>query len=256
MWSLLWFDTFMNQRIEAAEAALLAAVDTVEDSGLTRALHELIGEVWGINLARYAPDEHGDTTKSLGTQCYENLRELALRRFLGNEWLAPEDQWAIPGLTITTPQSVLTFSIAGLHLITKKVPYAQGRTPLWSRFPDWDAESQSRHDIARANARILGGNGLLHPAQAEFDLDGEAELRPGTVRNFMLVWAGDDQSGATSAWLTVPVDWPGTHFAAIRRLWHDEVVSGMPVRREVSTGQPDPEPVLRLRPRADQEEQA
>jgi hypothetical protein len=248
----------MNQRILAANQALHAAVDTVNSSGLGQALHDLVGEVWSTNLARYAPEEHGDTTKSLGTQCYENLRELALRRFLGSEWLAPEDQWTIPGLTIATPQSVLTLTIGGVDLITKKVPYAQGRTPLWDRFPDWDAESQSRHDIARENARVLGGNALLHPAQAELELDGDARLRPGRVRRFMFVWAGDDESGATSAWLTVPVSWPGMHFAAIERLWHDEtgVINVPEARPAIAAAQPTPEPVLRLKRRADREEKA
>ncbi len=248
----------MNLRIQTAELALQAAVEAVHVSGLGEVLHQIVGEVWSINLARYAPEEHGDTAKSLGTQCYENLRELALRRFLGSERLSTEDQWVIPGLSITTPQSVLTFSIGGMRIVTKKVPYAQGRSPLWSRFPDWDADSQSRHDIAEENARALGGNVLLDRSQYELDLDGDAELRPGQVRNFMFVWAGDDQSGATSAWLTVPVNWPDMPFAATSLLWHDDAgETSAPVALPPSTpGQPIPAPTLRLKPRADQERDA
>jgi hypothetical protein len=249
----------MNERIQAAERALDAAVGSARDSGLADALHELVGEVWSTNLARYAPEEHGDTTKSLGTQCYENLRELALRRFLGDPLLAPEEQWAIPGLLVGTPQSVLTFSLDGFHLVTKKVPHAQGRSPIWTRFPEWDAESHSRHDLARNNARVLGGNSLSHPEQTELDLGGDARLRAGQVRHFMLVWAGDDQSGATSGWLTVPVNWPGVHFAAIAPLWSDEVASLAapgPRRDAAATELPTPEPVLRLKPRPAQDTNA
>lgn len=247
----------MNERIQAAEQALDTATESIRTSGLADALHDLVGEVWSTNLARYAPEEHGDTTKSLGTQCYENLRELSLRRFLGDQLLDPEEQWLIPGLLVSTPQSVLTLTLDGFHIVTKKVPHAQGRNPIWTRFPEWDAESHSRHDIARENARVLGGNPLSHPEQAELDLDGDARLRPSQVRNFMLVWAGDEQSGATSAWLTVPVSWPGMHFAGIAQLWSDEISSlAVPAPRSKSgpTTQSVPEPVLRLKPRAGSEE--
>ena len=242
--------------MEAAGHAAQAAVGHMESSGLASALQDLVSNVWGTNLAGHEPAERGDTTRSLGVQCSENIRELAIRRALGDDLVADEDRWAIEGLTISTRRGSLSLSLAGRQASLMKVPYEQGRQPRWDRFPDWDTESQIRNEIAAANARVLNAGDLTHEHQAELSFADDPE--PGLVQRFMLVWAGDPD-GLTAAWLTVPVTWP-IHFAARVQLWWDESQGDEPrVRRRDSPDGPtydrrpvaDPKVTLKPRPAAE-----
>ncbi|MCR1785395.1 hypothetical protein KVF89_22840 [Nocardioides carbamazepini] len=148
----------MNKRVEAAERAVYAAAELMTEVGLTRVLADLVREVWGANLERYEPHDRGDTTKSLGFQCSENIRELAARRIQGGDLAAPEDHWNISGLQLATPRGVLTLHLPGLEIVLMKVPYAHGRSPIWEQFPSWETSSHIRDDIAKDNARVLGGS--------------------------------------------------------------------------------------------------
>ena len=68
----------MDRAEEAAQRALHTVVNECAESGLTDALRGLVQEVYTTNLDRYEPDELGDTPRSFGFQCYENLKELSL----------------------------------------------------------------------------------------------------------------------------------------------------------------------------------
>jgi hypothetical protein len=247
---------FMNWRIQAAEGAVASAADAMNASGLTVLVRELLREVWATNLARYEPEERGDAAKSLGIQCSENIRELVVRRVFGDDLVTLADRWRVADLVLSTPRGVLTLSLSGFQVVTMKVPHAQGRAPIWERFPDWDTESQARHDVARENARVLGGSNLQHPAQDELEFPDDVNSGPGLVRRFMLVWGGEPDGGLTAGWLTVPVSWSALHFAAIKPLWHDEAddAPGYADRAPAPSGpsfdqRPVTEPYLALKPR-------
>ncbi|QKE82870.1 hypothetical protein [Arthrobacter sp. NEB 688] len=242
--------------MEAAGVALADAATLVGDSGLGVALSELVREVWSTNVARFAPEEHGDTSKSLGWQCYENLRVIASRRFLGDEAVPAEERWDIPGLWVGTPKNVLTMRLSGISLVFKKAPHVQGREPLWARFPEWETESYIRQDLARKNAVVLGGTAPRNSQQGELPFGPEDQVTPGRVRDFMVVWGGDLNTGETSGWLTVPVAWPELHFAGVTQLWADaDGSSTADARRdeqevnEAIAAQGDLEPIVRLKAR-------
>ncbi|MAS54214.1 MAG: hypothetical protein CMJ44_06260 [Pimelobacter sp.] len=244
----------MNKRIEAAETAAYAAAELMTEVGLTRVLGDLVSEVWGANLERYEPEERGDTTKSLGFQCSENIRELAVRRIQGGDLAAPEDHWNVPGLQFTTPRGVLTLHLPGLEIVLMKVPYAHGRSPIWEHFPNWETSSQIRDDIAKDNARVLGGSKLQSDTQSELEFPEDTPI--GIVRRMMVVWAGEPDASLTSAWLTVPVSWSTMTFAAKTPLWRDEAGDSpsMPVRTPKYDGpsfdqQPTVEPQITMKPR-------
>lgn len=210
----------MNRRIEAAENAVHTAAEHMNEVGLTDRLRDLVREVWNANLARHEPEELGDTNRSLGFQCSENLRELAVRRILGDQVLA-EDRWIVRDLQVTSPHSVLTLKLPGFEIVLMKVPSAHGRNPSWEQFRPWEAESQVRNEIAKENARVLGGSRLQHERQTELEFAEDCAI--GVVRRMMVLWAGDTHDGMTSAWLAVPVDWLTTSFAAKTSLWRDEL---------------------------------
>ena len=244
----------MNKRIEAAETAAYAAAKLMNEVGLTRVLGDLVREVWGANLERYEPEDRGDTTKSLGFQCSENIRELAARRIQGGDLADTEDRWNVSGLQFTTPHGVLTLHLPGLEIVLMKVPYAHGRSPIWEQFPSWEASSQIRDEIAKDNARVLGGSKFQSETQSELEFPDDTSI--GVVRKMMVVWAGEPDASLTSAWLTVPVSWSTMTFAAKTPLWRDVVgdSSGKPIRTRKYDGpsfdqQPAVEPKIAMKPR-------
>jgi hypothetical protein len=248
------FHGSVNKRIEAAETAAYAAAELMTEVGLTRVLADLVRDVWGANLERYEPEERGDTTKSLGFQCSENIRELAARRIQGGDLAAPEDHWNISGLQFTTPRGVLTLHLPGLEIVLMKVPYAHGRSPIWEQFPNWETSSQIRDEIAKDNARVLGGSKLQSETQSELEFPEDSPI--GVVRRLMVVWAGEPDASLTSAWLTVPVSWSTMTFAAKTPLWRDEAGDSpsKPLRTPKYDGpsfdeQPAVEPKIAMKPR-------
>lgn len=211
----------MSTALDAAQSALEATVERLDDSGLLTAIRDLQRTVWTVNLDRYEPDELGDTPRSLGLLTFENFTQRALRRYNHDELEPIEKHWNISGLKVGTPSGVLTFELDGARIVGMKVPPSQRRSPQWDRFADWDNESDTRLEIARENSRVLGGfttPGRDQDALADF----HAELGriPGVVSKFLYVWAGEFRSPLTSGWLTVPA-LGGHPFAAVAPLWHD-----------------------------------
>lgn len=217
-------------------------------AGLTR-------DVYGRNLDRHEPDELGDTAMSFGIQCSENLKTRALRRGRQDDLELPEDHWDIPGLIVTTRRNSLMFEIDDVRIFVMKVPFAEGRVPRWDLAKQWDQGSDLRHRLADGNSRVLGGYKTVaggddalfpHPA------------RPGRIRNYLLVWAGEAEAPLTSGWLTVPAlgDEP---FVAKAALWWDEQTPGPSVRERRPERGPDfdqrppanPEIVVKPRPVAE-----
>lgn len=246
---------------EAAEAALEAASTKLTDTQVMARLRELIQEVWARNLGRYEPDEAGDTPMSLGIQCSQNLHQLALRRVQGHELIEDDDRWAIDGLTVTDPRGVLTLDLPGIHMVTMKVPMADGRTPNWEAFADWTNESQVREHLARDNSRVLGGYTTPPKDQLEFEFP--TRQTPGTVHNYMLLWSGDSNSVLTAGWLAVPT-MGYRPFAAHRQIWWD-TDDGDGGRRALPEStphgpgfneMPSPNPRLYIKPRPADEGQA
>ncbi|GAB3995609.1 hypothetical protein [Nocardioides marmoraquaticus] len=211
--------SYVTHAQEAIDRDLDTAVSGLADSGLTELLRALLQDVWSDNLGRFEPDELGDTAKSLGIQCSENIRERAKRRFHGDAGVASEDRWEVPGLVVSTPRDTLMMQLAYLRIAVMKVPMQHGRSPRWDRFRDWEYESQVRNDFALENSRALSGYTTPPDGQLEFDL-GRRPAR-GHLRNFMVLWAGERDLPLTSGWLAVPTAGEMA-FGAWRALWHDE----------------------------------
>lgn len=208
----------MNEAQRAAESALGRFKQTVVATSTDNALRDLVRDVWAQNLDRYEPDELGDTPKSLGLQCAENLRELAVRRTAGDEREAPGGHWNIPDLDVSTPRGVLTLTIDGRRIIPMKVPMSHGRVPRLDLFRDWEHESDVRNEMAKRNSAALGGFTTANL--------GQPMLLPETydlmaIHDFMLLWAGDPDTPLTAGYLAVPAKGPAP-FAATTPLWWDD----------------------------------
>jgi hypothetical protein len=208
----------MNEAQAAAEGALDRFKQIIVASGTDKVLQALVRDVWAQNLDRYEPDELGDTPKALGLQCAENLRELAVRRNVGDDREAPENHWDLPNLNISTPRSVLTMTIDERRIVPMKIPMSHGRTPHFDRFRDWEHESDVRNEMAKRNSRVLGGFTTASLGQPMLIPEAFDEL---AVRDFMLLWAGEPESTLTAGFLAVPAKGPEP-FAATTHLWWDD----------------------------------
>ena len=62
----------MEAKARAADG-LDAARALWDDTGLTEGMRDLVREVWTTNLERHEPEELGDSARTLGFLCYENL---------------------------------------------------------------------------------------------------------------------------------------------------------------------------------------
>ncbi len=200
-----------------AETALDAAVHKWTQVGLTEKLGVLVREVWGVNLARYEPEELADNAKTLAITCSENLAGRIERRIRGHEF-EPE-LWEVDGLRVAKPNGSLRLDHSGRHVYVMKAPMVYGRRPQWDSMAPWAALSDVRETAARGNTFALAGYRTPALGQDElfpFLIDGTPE----SLANFMLVWAGDMAAPVTAGWLTVPVlgERP---FVAVRRLWFD-----------------------------------
>lgn len=242
----------------AASAALDEVIGALEHTGVTSALRALTQDVWGSNVDRFEPDELGDTPTSLGFQAYQNFSQRALRRAKGDRREAATKHWSIDGLTVGAPKNVLTLTFFGNRIIVLKVPFAQARRADFTRLATWENQSKARAQMAARNTQVLGGfvsaapgQDALLPAGSEF----------GVVRDFILAWAGEQQSELTAGWLGVPV-LGASPFLVSRSLWWDEGVGhsdGVPVAPSVTTPFDERQvaaPSVTLKPRHTGSEQA
>jgi hypothetical protein len=237
----------MSEVEDRAAERLSAVVCAARSAGLVDVVHALHRDVWTQDLARYEPDEMGDTTRSLGFQASENIRKLAEQRF------REDPRWAIDGLGVASRQGSLQLTFAGVRLRFMKAGPDHGRNPDWIRLDRGDGEA--RRLMAERNSLVLGGYRTQPPDPGLFDLDegdaGEAD----SLNDFLLVWTGHLQEALTAGWLTVPILGERS-FPAQEQLWWDDT-SGSPGhgRRtpaapggEPFTDKPSPSAALKLRP--------
>ncbi len=238
----------MEAKARAADG-LDAARALWDDTGLTEGMRDLVREVWTTNLERHEPEELGDSARTLGFLCYENLSARIERRIVGHPLEAT--RWGIDGLRVARPQGSLRVELASHNYYVMKAPMGAGLQPDWGSLVSWDVETQTRADIAVRNSRSLGG--FIASAWGQDELF-DHSLPQGAVDSFLFVWAGEIVSGLTAGWLTVPV-LGDTPFAAVESLWRDDEGDVYKGARRPSPAGPNfderesPTPALRLKPR-------
>jgi hypothetical protein len=234
----------MREASDVAAEALRDAIQTWADAGLTGAFNELTTSVWTTNLARHRV-ELGDDATTLGTLCARNLANRVqvrvanvrgksghLRGVPGEATAevtitdaekdidrAHRDPWAIDGLRVDRPRGSLRLSLGGRHFHVMKAPMSGGRRPDWDSMVKWDGESDTRREIAETNFRVLGDFYNPGPGQGEL-WEHTTDHPASSIREFLLVWAGEPNRPQTSGWLTVPGIGEAP-FIARGRLWSD-----------------------------------
>lgn len=248
--------------MDSAREAALAAVEQLradlELAGAIGPIGDLIGDVWSQNIDRHEPETHGDTPRSLGQLCSENIKTRALRRYKRDDLEVPEDHWHIPGLLVEVVGNVLTLTLDDRKIMFMKAPPNLGRRPDFARFAKWNTQSEIRLDVATENTYALNGikaEDLNQLTMADNPYD------PTKVRNFIVVWAGEEDTAKTGAHLTVPI-LGSPAFAAQVELWHDKddeirlrPHADLPQGAGFDT-KPAVEPAITLKPRPASEGQA
>lgn len=177
----------------------------------------LVGGVFRRNLQQHEPTENGDTAQGLAWLCAINISQLAHRHY------------ADPGATqsgrvrATLPDTnSLLVQACGVSLRVRKAP-GDTMNPAWSAFTWHEADGVGRHMAAAANTAVY--------RPTESDQDGRfatldaGELwpldNPTALRQVMLTWAGDMDTGLTAGWLGFPCIGTPSWFA-VTPLWRDE----------------------------------
>jgi len=144
------------------------------------------------------------------------------------------------------------------RLAVMKAPPSAGRVPHWdgSVFNWAQGYSGVRAEAAARNRRGYWP-GASDQDNADLVLDG-VEHPEGSVdqlRDFLLVWSGDLDTGLTAGWLGVPTLGPNYWYAVTNLWWHDAAPatrSGEGVTEETDNAdsyetQVVPEPMVRLK---------
>lgn len=209
----------MDPLDEVAEARLANLVSDVRAAKLDVCLSDLVRRVWRKDVDRYEPEELGDTAMSLGIQASVNLRVLAERSF------EHDPDWAIEGLTVTSPQLSLQLGFQGSRIRFMKASPTHGRIPDWSRFAWSDQSGRGRLEMADANSLAVGGHSHA-PGQLQLDLSAPAprSLEP---RDFLLVWSGEPHNALTAGWLTLPASGAFPFLATAALWWDDQPDQGL-----------------------------
>lgn len=244
----------MSDAQTPVEATLREVVSQFNADGLTSALNALTRDVWTSNVDRFEPEDLGDTPNSLGFQAYQNFTQRALRRFHHDPRESVENHWNIPGLVVTNPRGVLTLSLNGNRVAVLKVPFAHGRKADFGLLSSWENQSDARFKMAARNSHVLGGyRSDVHGQDALWERDATA----GTVQDFILAWAGEQQAGLTAAWLGVPVLGEDPFMATLRLWWDPEhqakLRADLPVTNGITTGPGVPAPRIALKPQRAEE---
>lgn len=240
----------MDEPSKHAFVAVEAAKSAWDSTGLTNLMRDLVCEVWRTNLARYEPDELGDSARTLGFQCFENLSTRVERRIRGHE--LERTRWEVDGLRVSKPNGAIRMTVGGFDAYVMKAPMDAGRRPDWDGLVTWEDETNTRHAIATRNSMSLGGY-LSPPRSQDALVPHVAPDRP--VDSFLFVWTGEITTGLTAGWLTVPV-LGEVPFAALAPLWWDQdgeaprgIRPGTP-RGPSFDEMPSAKPTLRLKPQA------
>jgi len=205
----------MREANDVVSEALTAAHALWQDRGLTKMFSELVNTVWAKNVDRHEPVELGDDARTLGYVCSRNLGNRAMRRSNGTDH--DTSHWEIEGLVVDLPYGALRLSLAGRRFFVMKAPPAHGLTPDWDSLVNWDNESNTRQELAEATRVALEGftsSGIGQPGLWPFMV----EATPGGIRDFLVVWAGEQNPVATAGWMTLPIH-GSSPFAGVRELW-------------------------------------
>jgi|SRR5919199_153323 hypothetical protein len=162
--------------------------------GPLAALHDLVGEVWRANVARYEPETRGDDAQSLGVQSARNIANLAVRRCAG-----------LPGVVVRGG-STLEVAFAGRVLHVGKATPDQSRSwSVWS--VDWDgSDVRDRAAALNSSAYSVFGGTLL-----EGLLPGAGD--PSALQHLHLAWQGFVDDATTRVWVGFPQAGPRPWFA-------------------------------------------
>lgn len=242
----------------ATEAVELAHALWAE-RGLTDAFKELVDTVWTKNVERHEPVELGDDANTLGYNCSRNLMKRARRRLAGTDHQSA--RWDIEGLAVDLPQGALRLTLAGRRFYIMKAAPAHGLNPDWDSLVNWDNESNTRQQLAEATRVAL--HGYTSPAAGQLGLwPFPVDTTPHSIRDFLVVWAGEQTPVTTAGWMTLPVHGESP-FAAVRPLWSPRsgAESAQPSQPSLPTGpsfelQPAVTPSITLRPRTAEEHQS
>ena len=180
-------------------------VDDWWHRGPLAVLHELVGEVWRANVARFEPEARGDDAQSLGVQSARNIFNLAVRRCGG-----------LPGVGVRGG-ATLEVAFAGRVLHIGKATPDQSRS--WSVWAiDW-LGSDVRDRAADLNSQAYGpfGGTLLEGLLPDVG-------DPTALRHLHLAWQGFVDDATTRVWVGFPQAGPRPWFAV------HEVAAGGPVR--------------------------
>ena len=167
------------------EAYLRQVIEDWWNHGPLATIHDLVGDVWRSNVARYQPEERGDDALSLGIQSARNICNLAVRRCHD-----------IPGVRVYGGPT-LTVHFAGrvLHL-GKATPEQSRDWNIWSI--DWS------HSDVRDRAADLNSE-AYHPYGDTLFAGLEPEVGdPSALRHLHLAWQGFVAQAATRVWVGFP----------------------------------------------------
>lgn len=211
----------MTQWDSRAVDRLAEVVEHLEAADVVGVLRDQITRVWRANLTRYEPTELGDTPRALGLLSWSDVAQLVFRHYAGTAGGREIEVRA------SLPNSSLLIETCGVRLQVMKAP-GPLRTPDWDGFSWHESDSKTRHRAAVANSMAYA------PVRSDqntrelllVDLDTPASFwgdadDPAALRDFMVVWSGDQDSGATAGWIGVPSIGPPSWFA-IESLWWDE----------------------------------
>jgi len=240
----------------AALERLQQVIGTPEATDVLAVVRRKVSYVWRANLERQEPAALGDTTQTLAWVSAVNIAQLLARRFPQRE---DEDR----------PRATAGLVGGALEIRTGNVIMRLRKAPGTSLDPDltaltWEESGGiGRHQAADANSRAY------RPSHSDQDgrlipLDGGlwSLNDPDGLRNLMLVWAGDPETGLTAGWIGFPSAEPPSWFA-VQPVWRDEptqsdaapLTSNWPTPGDDSfADRTAPTPVLRPRPRPGQEQ--
>jgi len=219
--TFFWLTVVMTEWDSRAAERLADVVEQLGGADVINVLHDQIGRVWRANLSRYEPTELGDTPRALGLLSWSDVAQLVFRHFAG----------AAGGRAIevraSLPNSSLLIETVGVRLQVMKAP-GPLRTPDWDGFSWHESDSKTRYRAAVANsmvyAPVRSDQGARELLLADLDTPatfwGDTD-DPVALRDFMVVWSGDPESGATAGWIGLPSIGQPSWFA-IESLWWDE----------------------------------
>lgn len=192
-------------------AARAADVSTrLARSGGAAVIRRVISEMWMANAGRFEKGL-GDTARSLGVQCSENLAEKL--------WdLRDDESMRDAGFVVHRRHGATFLTSDELTIRFVKAPASSGLAPDWSGSFEWEShvrqEAAERNDNAYRAPRHVPGVEPLFAADGLGDAD--------RINEIFIVWNGLlEETPLTAGWVTLPSLRP-EHVLAAESMWRDE----------------------------------